>query len=139
MANMVNIHSIYALLGARFRRRRMELFVGSFAATPKTKIVDLGGSPQTWRRLEVRPRVTAVNLEPVCLEAEPDSVVADALFCPFPDGSFDLVFSKWLIEHLAMEEDREPWRPKSAALRETDTSPRPRTKWFPIETHSWRP
>lgn len=117
----------------------MELLASSFGLTGKTRIIDLGGSPETWRALKVRPRVTVVNLDSVCLGREPDSVVADALACPFPDKSFDVVFSNSLIEHLGTEYRQKAFAGEVRRLTRDGYFVQTPSKWFPIEPHYLAP
>src|SRR5690348_18441218 len=45
-----------------FRRRRMRRFAREFGVTSETRILDVGGTPFNWLLLDVRPRVTIVNM-----------------------------------------------------------------------------
>lgn len=133
------IHTIYAFLGKRFRRRRMQLFVTSFSLTARTQIIDLGGSPETWRGMLVKPQVTLLNLDPACLRANPQSVVADALACPFPDENFDFAFSNSLIEHLGTAERQRQFAEEIRRLTRNGYFVQTPNKWFPIEPHYLAP
>jgi Methyltransferase domain len=85
-----------------FRSRRMRMFEKTFALTPRTRVLDVGGSSKIWDFVTVRPRLTIVNL-PSAVDAErrdEDHVAADGCLLPFRDGSFDVVFSNSVIEHV---------------------------------------
>jgi hypothetical protein len=80
----------------------MQQFAREFAVTPNTRILDVGGSPETWELLAERPRVTLLNTprtrEEMSLAA--GWVAGDGRSLPFPDGAFDIVFSNSVIEHV---------------------------------------
>jgi hypothetical protein len=122
-------------LGARMRIRRWELFIATFPDLREAKVLDLGGGPRFWRNAPERPaHMTSVNLSP----AEADEpwithVVGDA--CEIGSlGTFDLVFSNSLIEHVGGHERRR----RLAHLVET-SAPRywvqTPYRYFPVEPH----
>jgi methyltransferase family protein len=117
----------------------MDLFARSFSLTSRTRIVDLGGAPETWCRLKVRPRVTLVNLDSSCLNGDLESVVADALVCPFSDERFDVVFSNSLIEHLGSEQRQRVFAAEVRRLSKSGYFVQTPNKWFPIEPHFLAP
>ena len=45
----------------RFRNRRMQRFARELHITAETRVLDVGGTPDTWDMLAVRPRVTLLN------------------------------------------------------------------------------
>jgi 2-polyprenyl-3-methyl-5-hydroxy-6-metoxy-1,4-benzoquinol methylase len=80
----------------------MRMFEKTFALTPRTRVLDVGGSSQIWDFVTVRPRLTIVNL-PSAVEAagaDEDHIAGDGCMLPFRDGSFDIVFSNSVIEHV---------------------------------------
>lgn len=86
----------------RFRRRRMRRFERFFSLTPSTRVLDVGGTPANWEFTNVHPRLTILNT-PRAKEAAPPDVVwvsGDGRSLPFPDHSFDIVFSNSVIEHV---------------------------------------
>src|SRR5207237_8428721 len=90
------------ILAQRFRRRRMQRFAREFAITPETRILDVGGAPETWELLPVRPRVTLLNTPRTKDEMSRAAawVAGDGRALPFPDAAFDIVFSNSVIEHV---------------------------------------
>lgn len=86
-----------------FRAARMLAFARRFAIDERTSILDVGGTEYNWLLLPRVPRVTLVNLS---CNVQPPSrpefrpVAGDGCRLPFADGSFDLVFSNSVIEHV---------------------------------------
>lgn len=135
----MNIHTVYSYFGKRFRRHRMELFSTAFALTDRTRVVDLGGAPETWHKSKVRPHITLVNLDSDCLRGEVESVVADALACPFADKKFDFVFSNSLIEHLSTEQRQQAFAAEVRRLSRNGYFVETPNRWFPVEPHYLAP
>lgn len=117
----------------------MDLFSKSFSLTARARIVDLGGMSETWRLPKVGPQVTLVNLDPNCLQGDIQSVVADALACPFSDHRFDFVFSNSLIEHLGTEQRQRAFAAEVRRLSRGGYFVQTPNKWFPIEPHFLAP
>ena len=68
----------------------------------ETRILDVGGSPDTWRLLPFTPQVTLLNI-PMSIEQRDRDfhwVAGDGCALPFASGSFDIVFSNSVIEHV---------------------------------------
>jgi hypothetical protein len=105
----------------------------------RTTVVDLGGAAPTWDSLEARPRVTLVNLDPDCPHGRHDYVIADALFAPFANATFDLVFSNSLIEHLGTKERQRAFAAEVRRLSRNGYFIQTPNKWFPIEPHYLAP
>ncbi len=80
----------------------MRRFAREFGVTSATRVLDVGGAPETWDLLDVRPRVTLLNMPRTKEEmARADTWVAgDGRALPFPGGAFDIVFSNSVIEHV---------------------------------------
>lgn len=91
----------------RLRERRFELFRSLLETVPPpVRILDVGGTPTFW---ELRGKDLPGSPEVVCLNLEAQhsedpritSVVGNAVDMPqFEDGSFDIVFSNAVIEHV---------------------------------------
>lgn len=120
-------------LAARARARRWSEFARRFPEIEEMRVLDLGGTPRFWRSAPLQPaQVTVVNLiaEPA---AEPwiDSREGDAT--EPVEGSFDLVFSNSLIEHLPSgRRSRFAQQAAEAAPRHWIQTP---NRHFPIEPH----
>lgn len=129
---------------ARRARRIAELVDECNTATGRCHILDLGGTARYWRVLPVEflrsrnVRITLLNLQAETVDGDPDlfeSVAGDAcnLSC-FASGSFDLVHSNSVIEHVGS------WQAMQAMADEMRRVGRAyylQTPyfWFPIEPH----
>lgn len=92
-------------LGQRSRHRRWQALQRLFPDLPQLRVVDLGGTVDSWRRAPVAPaHVTVVNLEAQSPDPDRgiDVVAADA--CELDPatlpGAPDLVYSNSLLEHV---------------------------------------
>jgi methyltransferase family protein len=97
----MTIHDLYRPFLHYFRRRRMQRFQEHFRITEETRILDVGGFFFNWSPIPVRPRLTILNLDfPGETEEAATWVIADARSVPFQDGTFEIVLSNSVIEHL---------------------------------------
>ena len=139
----------------RSRRRKLRLLLEELRPTPQTTLLDIGadelgfgerGGCRTLNFLEeLYPwpgKITALGLhDGTRFRARYPTIAyvqGDACALPFTDGSFDIVFSNAVIEHVG---DRERQRQLvSEALRVGRrafiTTP---NRWFPIEVHTRLP
>jgi hypothetical protein len=113
----------------------MQRFVTLLGITPTTRVLDVGGSPTMWDLCPIQPQVTLLNIQ--AYETDLPSVVADALRIPIRDGSFDVVFSNSLIEHLPPKS----WRDFADECRRVGTHlwVQAPNQHFPIEPHLMTP
>jgi hypothetical protein len=123
-----------------FRARRMRQFAEWMNVTAHTRVLDVGGTPLNWSLCPVRPQVTLLNL-PRTAESLPVGfrrVIGDGCRLPFPNHSFEIVFSNSVIEHI----------PDGAARRQFANEVRrvAQAYWvqtpcrsFPIEPHLLTP
>jgi 2-polyprenyl-3-methyl-5-hydroxy-6-metoxy-1,4-benzoquinol methylase len=119
-----------------FRSRRMRLFEKTFSVTEKTRILDVGGSPQIWKFASVHPQLTIANL-PAAIEygsKEFAQVGADGCVLPFADGAFDIVFSNSVIEHVGSPANQQRFASEIARVGRRYWVQTP-NKSFPIEMH----
>jgi Methyltransferase domain len=135
--------SLYRLVFVRFRRRRMNRFFAVFSPSAETRVLDVGGTEQTWSAESPDgPHfpVTLLNI----LDYGPvqndrfTPVIGDASQLPFGDYSFDIAFSNSVIEHVGA------WQQQCAFALEVRRVAR--SLWiqtparsFPIEAHLLAP
>lgn len=124
----------------RFRTRRMRNFFARFQVTSETQILDVGGTPGNWELLDVRPRVTLLNMPRA---TEPGfenfaSVFADACRLPFRDQSFEIVFSNSVIEHVGEVERQREFASEIRRVGRRYWVQTP-NRWFPVEQHLLTP
>ena len=124
-------------VSARARARRWEEFLRRFPAIGSMRVLDLGGTPAFWRTAPAHPlHVTIVNMEQTTRREEDwiDVRVGDACDAGLTTGTFDLVVSNSLIEHVgpAARRDELAKRIRSAARLYWVQTP---NRYFPIEPH----
>jgi hypothetical protein len=120
------------------REKRWQHLIETFPALSEMRVLDLGGTPQSWKFAPITPKaVTTVNLE--VHESDDASVTAiagDA--CNLPASvkadHFDLVFSNSLLEHVGGHLQRQQLADTvhGAADRHWVQTP---YRYFPIEPH----
>jgi len=126
-----------------FRRRRMRRFFELFRPSSAIRLIDIGGTAQTWHTesAEHEPfRVVLLNhlrYDDVVGDRF-QAVVGDATRLPFPDHAFDIAFSNSVIEHM------ETWERQQAFAREARRVAKKLwiqtpAKSFPLECHLLAP
>jgi len=95
-----------------FRRKRMAQFVDVFRPGPETTILDIGGTKFNWNLISSKSQIVLLNLSPPAphdLASYPENYTfcqGDGTNLQFEDGSFDIVFSNSVIEHLRSWENQ---------------------------------
>lgn len=130
-------------LGAQARMRRWEVFASLFPDIEQMRVVDLGGTVESWRRAPVRPREVVVvnllepgdadtpNLVPVLGDAcRARAVLEDEGV----DPAFGLVFSNSLLEHVGGHANRSALASEVRALAPRHWVQTP-YRFFPVEPH----
>lgn len=126
-------------LGARSRRRRWNTFRAHFPDIESMSVVDLGGTVEYWLRAPVRPRaVHVLNLEDAPASV-PDWITVDlgdatAADLPSRLGSYDLVYSNSVIEHVGGHERRKLFVANVTKLAPRHWIQTP-YRYFPVEPH----
>jgi hypothetical protein len=130
----------FSALSTHFRRRRMERFARELGIAAATSVLDIGGTPECWDLLAVRPRVTLLNTP----RAKDDLggaecwVAGDGRALPFRDRSFDVVFSNSVIEHVGDRESQQRFANEAARVGRSYWVQTP-SRWFPVEQHLLTP
>lgn len=100
----MNIHAIYGSVSPYFRRNRMRKFRSCIALAANETVLDVGGYPWFWTETGLPNPITLLNVEfpPDVPGKNPalNFVTGDGCRLPFADGSFSLVFSNSVIEHV---------------------------------------
>jgi hypothetical protein len=126
-------------IGEKLRLKRWEVLRGRFPDLGSMSVIDLGGRAATWERSPVRPKsVLVVNLEeataglPAWLRAE----TADACNLPrhITSGSYDLVFSNSVLEHVGGHAQRLRFANAVHSLAPRYWVQTP-NRYFPVEPH----
>lgn len=123
-----------------FRRRRMRRFCEWMGVTARTRILDVGGSPDTWALLPVKPKVTLLNIPMSITDRSSviEWVAGDGCQLPFADKAFDIVFSNSVIEHVG-----DPGRQQAFARETMRVGKRyfvqTPDRGFPVEQHLFVP
>jgi SAM-dependent methyltransferase len=129
-----------ARISRHFRQRRMERFAVRMRVGKETRILDVGGSPETWRLLPFAPRVTLLNI-PMSIEERDRAftwVAGDGCALPFADGSFDIVFSNSVIEHVGDAARQEAFARETMRVGKRFFLQTPNAG-FPVEQHLFMP
>jgi len=105
------LNTIRKTISNAFRKKRMALFLSTFPISDQTKILDVGGTADNWLLVQVPAEVTLLNLfipdvKTTCASSI-NYVQGDGTNIPFPDQSFDVVFSNSVIEHLYTFENQQ--------------------------------
>jgi hypothetical protein len=118
----------------------MRRFARTFAVTNETRILDVGGTPFNWSLLDVHPHVTIVNMPRAreAFDVHFRSVFADGRALPFPDRSFDIVFSNSVIEHVGNFESQRQFAAEIARVGQSYWVQTP-NRSFPVEPHLLTP
>ena len=118
----------------------MARFLRELAITTETRVLDVGGTPETWDLVPVRPRVTLLNTPRTRAElaAAESWVAADGRALPFRDRAFDVVFSNSVIEHVGDAESQRRFAREIARVGRAYWVQTP-NRWFPVEQHLLTP
>lgn len=126
-----------------FRRRRMKQFFAFLRPAQETRVLDIGGTPQTWISESgegAQFPVTLINIHDYG-RIESDrftSMMGDATQLPFTDAAFDIAFSNSVIEHVGTWEKQQAFalEARRVARRLWIQTP---ARSFPIEAHLLAP
>ena len=131
---------MFTALSHRFRRRRMQRFLREFKITAETRILDIGGTPECWELIAERPRLTLLNTPRAKddLRGAASWVAGDGRALPFRDGSFDIVFSNSVIEHVGDAISQERFAREVVRVGRAYWVQTP-NRWFPVEQHLLTP
>lgn len=146
---MLGLNKRFAKLSAKSRKLKMKLLSDAFELRESSRVLDIGGEmdPSCPQVIGTHPNpgnVTVVNVDQGHLDAIqaefPDVVtrVADARSLPFPDDSFDLVYSNAVIEHVGTLQDQQAMAREVMRVGRSWFITTP-NRWFPFEFHTRLP
>jgi hypothetical protein len=115
-------------------------FARECAISSETRILDIGGTPDCWQLLPVRPRVVLLNTPRAKedLGGAEGWVAGDGRALPFRDQAFDLVFSTSVIEHVGDPASQQAFAREVARVGRSFWVQTP-NRWFPVEQHLFTP
>jgi hypothetical protein len=118
----------------------MQRFVRELHIGAETRVLDVGGTPETWDMVERRPRVTLLNTPRTRAELAGAAwwVAGDGCSLPFRDGAFDVVFSNSVIEHVGDARRQQLFASEIARVGRAYWVQTP-NRWFPVEQHLLTP
>ena len=139
MARTGGMSSLHAI-STHFRRRRMARFARELGIQADTTVLDIGGTPECWELLDIRPRVTLLNTPRAKDDLGRASawVAGDGRALPFRDRSFDVVFSNSVIEHVGDRESQQRFAREAERVGRAYWVQTP-NRWFPVEQHLLTP
>jgi hypothetical protein len=131
-------------LGYKFRTKRLQefekMFFSRFSGLEKIEILDVGGTSYFWKNSSLLShpglRITLLNLYPVeTSHPAIQAVQGDATdMREFENGSFDLIFSNSVIEHLYTLELQQKMASEILRVGKSYFIQTPNI-YFPIEAH----
>ena len=102
-----SIHSVYAQIFKVWRKKRMDLFFATIKPQADEMMLDVGGFPNTWTSHPRRVKhIDCLNVHqggraPRAGDEEYiNMVIGDGCDLEYGDGSYDVVFSNSVIEHV---------------------------------------
>ncbi|HMF44808.1 MAG TPA: methyltransferase domain-containing protein [Polyangia bacterium] len=149
--NLAAPDSLTARVATRARRRMYERFLALTALRPEESLLDVGAtSDQTYESsnyLEAwyphKRRITAAGLDDAAfLEQLYPGVTfrrIEAGALPFADGSFDVVHSSAVVEHVGSAELQQGFLRELARVARRAVFVTTPNRWFPIEIHTQFP
>jgi hypothetical protein len=141
----MKLYTLHKRVFIYFRRRRMKRFYTLFRPAPATRVLDIGGAPNTWiseSSYAARFPVTMLNSGYYDPDVFTDSrfrpVYGDATRLPFAAGSFDIAFSNSVIEHMTTWERQMAFAKEARRIAPRLWVQTP-ARSFPIEPHLLAP
>jgi hypothetical protein len=122
-----------------FRKHRMLRMERLTGLQTSWHVIDLGGHPHIWELANFRPKIDFVNLDnKIDVDTHDGRLrfrVENATDLPDADGSFDMVFSNSLIEHLHNWETQQKFAEEVRRLAKHYWIQTP-SRWSLIEPHT---
>jgi hypothetical protein len=132
------IYDLYRLIQPGLREKRTRLFLTLMQPEKQTRILDVGGYLNDWHHVQIESPITFLNLSHPKIDREiPDRytcVVGDARKMEIADGSYDIVFSNSVIEHVGSYADQQQFANEVRRVGKRYFVQTP-YRWFFIEPH----
>lgn len=119
-----------------FRRRRFKTFLADYQSC--NTILDVGGEHYTWQIIGRSAGITLLNVFSPEDNEGFKYIVGSGLQLPFPNKSFDLVFSNSVIEHVGSEENQVKFAAEMMRVGSRVYCQTP-CRLFPIDPHLTTP
>ncbi len=121
----------------------MARFFALFAPSQEVHLLDIGGTPQTWRTESKHSPQFSVTLINIRSNGEIEgerftSIQGDATELPFEDKEFDIAFSNSVIEHVGTWEKQQAFAHEARRVARKLWIQTP-ARSFPIEAHLLAP
>ncbi len=115
-------------------------FAAELRINADTRVLDIGGTPEYWDLLPVRPSVVLLNTPRARqdLAGAATWVAGDGRQLPFGDAAFDVVFSNSVIEHVGDADSQRRFASETARVGRAYWVQTP-NRWFPVEQHLLTP
>ena len=126
-------------VGTTMRRRRWATLVDTFPSLADLRVLDLGGTVESWSLCPVQPaHVTLVNTEMAPHDAPPWIEQREGDACALPadirERSWDLVYSNSVLEHVGGHARRRAFAREVLELAPAHWVQTP-YRYFPLEPH----
>lgn len=99
------INKIFWVIHRFTRKHRMKRFLHTLNIKPCNSILDVGGTPENWKILGHDLKITLLNLDFPDVKSgflsQYSYVKGNGMNLPYPDKSFDVLFSNSAIDHLS--------------------------------------
>lgn len=127
-------------MSRQFRARRMSAMIRILGVRDGWRVLDVGGTIDLWELAPVAPDLVLLNQSRAAADigSGVPVVYGDGLALPFADGSFDLVFSNSVIEHVGNHHIQEVFAREIARVGRSYWVQTPDRR-FPVEQHLWTP
>ena len=140
------VHQVRKLalpLHRRVRQQKVELFFQNMRPTSWESLLDVGGASgmdgEFGRLYDFFANITTLNIEPVAARGVKKFVLGDARHMPFPDHSFDWVFSNAVIEHVGDRLEQQKMATEIRRIARKGYFVTTPNRAFPVDPHSYLP